>query len=52
KGEGDHEVVWYEGACYGLAVRESETHPVEHERGLQVEARAIVWFNKCFAKAK
>ncbi|KAF2502278.1 alpha/beta-hydrolase [Lophium mytilinum] len=52
KGEGEHEVVWYEGAHHGFAVRGSKTDPVESERGLQAEAQAIAWFEKCFAKAK
>jgi dienelactone hydrolase len=47
-----HEVVWYEGARHGFAVRGSETDKVENERGLQAEAQAVSWFQKHFAAVK
>ncbi|OCK84361.1 hypothetical protein K432DRAFT_378682 [Lepidopterella palustris CBS 459.81] len=52
KGKGEHEVVWYEGARHGFAVRRSQTDLVENERGMAAEAQAIAWFTKCFAAAK
>ncbi|OCL07540.1 dienelactone hydrolase family protein [Glonium stellatum] len=48
KGEGDHELVWYEGAHHGFAVRGSKTDAAENERGMAAEAQAIQWFTKCF----
>jgi dienelactone hydrolase len=51
-GEAEHEVIWYEGARHGFAVRGSETDQVENERGLQAEAQAISWFQKHFAVVK
>ncbi|KAF2470102.1 dienelactone hydrolase family protein [Lindgomyces ingoldianus] len=49
KGEGEHEVVWYEGARHGFAVRGSQTDPVENEKGMQAEEQAVGWFRKIFA---
>jgi dienelactone hydrolase len=46
----EHEVVWYEGARHGFAVRGSETDKKESELGMQAEAQAIEWFKKIFAR--
>lgn len=52
RGEGEHEVIWYEGARHGFAVRGSETDKRENELGMQAEAQAINWFEKIFAALK
>ncbi|KAF2798297.1 dienelactone hydrolase family protein, partial [Melanomma pulvis-pyrius CBS 109.77] len=51
-GEAAHEVVWYEGARHGFAVRGSQTDKAENEMGMRAEAQAISWFQKIFATVK
>ena len=50
--EAEHEVVWYEGARHGFAVRGSEMDKVENNMRMLAEAQAASWFRKIFAMVK
>ncbi|KAF2269868.1 alpha/beta-hydrolase [Lojkania enalia] len=52
RGEGEHELIWYEGARHGFAVRGSKTDEVENQRGMQAEEQAVNWFKKIFAAVR
>lgn len=52
KGEGEHEVVRYEGARHGFAIRGSDMEKEEAEMMGQAEEQAIEWFRRIFAVIK
>ncbi|KAI9789429.1 MAG: hypothetical protein M1833_002423 [Piccolia ochrophora] len=49
KAEVEHEVVVYEGATHGFAVRESPDVEKERQQGLEAEDQAVNWFTKWLA---
>jgi len=44
-----HELVWYEGAHHGFAVRANEDDKEEAARGKRAEKQAVDWFMRWFA---
>lgn len=53
QGEGGkmHEVVVYEGAIHGFAVRGNPADPRQAELGLKAEDQAVNWFRRQFSSA-
>lgn len=45
-GESVHEVVVYEGARHGFAIRGDPNDPRQAEMGMQAEDQAVAWFRK------
>ncbi|KAF2654621.1 alpha/beta-hydrolase [Lophiostoma macrostomum CBS 122681] len=52
KGEGVHEVVRYEGAKHGFAIKGSEDDEKERERSVRAEEQAVAWFEGRFAECR